>query len=189
MSSPQPSGPESGPRVFVSYRRDDSKVLAGRLKDRVARRFGATAVLFDDGIGPGVVFRSEVNRALETAVVLLAVIGPGWVDGRGEGGVRRLDDPDDLAVHEIGKALRRGISVIPVLAENTDMPGETQLREPMRTLADRNARSLRHLSFEIDVATRLTDRATLLEDLSESHSQRAADRVGPEGWRRWNGDS
>ena len=42
------------PRVFVSYRREDTSHLAGRLSDRLAERLGSDNVFMDvDSIDPG----------------------------------------------------------------------------------------------------------------------------------------
>src|ERR1700747_1122745 len=107
-----------GGGIFVSYRRQDSSHLAGRLYDHLADRFGEGQVFMDvDTIEPGLDFAEEVTRAVAACQVLVAVIGPAWLtaaDGRGR---RRLDDPDDFVRLEIETALVRGVRVIPVLAQ------------------------------------------------------------------------
>ena len=91
-----------GGGIFVSYRRQDSSHLAGRLYDRLADRFGKSQVFMDvDTIEPGVNFAEEVNRAVATCTVLLAVVGPNWLTVTDEYGCRRLDDPDDYVRLEI----------------------------------------------------------------------------------------
>ena len=78
----------------MSYRRQDSSHLPGRLYDRLADRFGEGQVFMDvDAIEPGVDFAEEINRAVEACIVLLAVIGPNWLTATDERGHRRLDDP------------------------------------------------------------------------------------------------
>ena len=45
------------PRIFISYRRDDSAAHAGRLYDRLEGHFGQGQVFMDvDAIRPGVDF-------------------------------------------------------------------------------------------------------------------------------------
>ena len=71
-------GAEGG-GIFVSYRREDSEHLAGRLSDRLADRFGEGQVFMDvDTIELGVDFGEAIVRAVAACKVLLAVIGPGW---------------------------------------------------------------------------------------------------------------
>src|SRR5690349_10570277 len=112
-----------GGGIFVSYRRQDSSHLAGRLYDRLADRFGEDQVFMDvDTIEPGVDFAEEITRAVSACKVLLAVIGPNWLAATDERGCRRLDDPDDFVRLEIEAALARGVRVIPILADDAVMP-------------------------------------------------------------------
>jgi hypothetical protein len=118
---PKPeSSYESAPpgRIFISYRRQDSNHLAGRLYDRLADRFGTGQVFIDvDAIEPGVDFAKEINRAVAASTVLLAVIGPNWLTAADERGRRRLDNPGDFVRLEIEAALARDVRVIPILGE------------------------------------------------------------------------
>src|SRR5215469_14357730 len=117
-------GGAGGGGVFISYRREESSYAAGRLADRLTGRFGAEQVFIDvETIEPGVDFAEAISRAVGACVVLVAVIGPGWLAAADKRGGRRLDDPDDLVRLEIGTALVRGVRVIPVLVEGAVMPG------------------------------------------------------------------
>ncbi len=145
------SGPAAG-RVFISYRRQESSGMAGRLYDRLAARFGANQVFMDvDTIALGVDFAEVISQAVTTCAVLLAVIGPHWLSATDEDGQRRLDDPDDIVRLEIGAALERDVRVIPILVEGAVMPRAGELPESLAGLARRNAFSLRHESFRVDV--------------------------------------
>ena len=83
--------------------------------------------------------------------MLLAVIGPGWLDARDEKNHRRLDNPDDFVRIEIGTALKRGIRVIPILLEGTRVPKADQLPDDLKELALRNGLNVRHASFSDDM--------------------------------------
>jgi TIR domain len=146
-----------GGGIFVSYRRQDSDHLAGRLYDRLVDRFGEGQVFMDvDTIEPGLDFAEEVTRAVAACQVLVAVIGPAWLtatDGRGR---RRLDDPDDFVRLEIETALVRGVRVIPVLAQGAPMPTREDLPGSLAGLARRNALFIRHESFRSDAGRLVT---------------------------------
>ena len=143
-------------RVFISYRRQESSGLAGRLYDRLAARFGDDQVFMDvDTIALGVDFAEVITQAVSSCEVLLAVIGPRWLSATDEDGRRRLDDPDDLVRLEIAAALERDIRVIPILVEGAVMPRRQQLPEALAGLARRNALFLRHESFRADAERRL----------------------------------
>jgi len=102
--------------------------------------FGEKPVFKDvDSIPPGVDFKEFLDQKVNECTVLLAVIGDRWVDVRGLGGKRRLDDPDDFVRVEIESALKRGIPVIPLLVRGARMPEEDELPPSLQKLVYRNA--------------------------------------------------
>jgi hypothetical protein len=87
----------------------------------------------------------------QVSSVLLAVIGPNWLDARDEHGNRRLDDPNDFLRIEIATALQRNIPVIPILVGGSRIPKADRLPEDLKELEQRNALDVRHTSFHSDV--------------------------------------
>jgi hypothetical protein len=62
--------------IFISYRRDDSRHVAGRLYERLAKSFHRSRLFMDiDSIEPGVDFPKVINERVSRCRVLLAVIG------------------------------------------------------------------------------------------------------------------
>jgi hypothetical protein len=138
--------------IFISYRRDDASGQAGRLFDRLRERFGEDHVFMDvSDLRPGQDFVTEIERALEGSDVMLAVIGPQWLDAKGNSGQRRLDDPSDLVRREIATALARSATVMPVLVRGASMPDAAALPEPLRPLARRQAIELSDRRWDGDV--------------------------------------
>jgi tetratricopeptide (TPR) repeat protein len=139
--------------VFLSYRRAETRHIAGRLADRLGERLGSTRVFMDvDTIEPGADVRAAIARAVASCDVLIALIGPTWSTIADQQGRRRLDDPDDFVVLEIRAALERQIQVIPVLVDGAVMPDRQGLPEGLQSLAGRNAVRLDHVTFRSDVA-------------------------------------
>ena len=139
-------------RVFVSYRREDTRHMAGRLFDRLSERFGELNVFMDvDSIEPGIDFSQAIERAVQKCDVLLALIGRAWLSETDEHGRPRLDDPDDLVVLEIKSALDRDIRVIPVLIDGAAAPRHDELPEGLAPLARRNAIRVDHDTFRSDI--------------------------------------
>jgi hypothetical protein len=127
-------------RIFISYRRQDTRQIAGRVFDRLEAHFGRDHVFMDiDSIPFGVDFHDYLDEQVARAETVLALIGPGWADARDEAGKRRLDNPDDFVRIEIEAALRRGIPLGAVLIDGAPMPRPEQLPEDMRALCRRNA--------------------------------------------------
>ena len=88
------------PRIFLSYRRQDSAGAAGRIYDRLRAHFGNDAVFMDiDSIPFGEDFREHIDAAVGQCDLVLAVIGPRW-SGKTDTS-RRIDDPRDFVRIEI----------------------------------------------------------------------------------------
>ena len=95
------------PKIFISYRRDDTGGHAGRLRDRLIQRFGDANVFRDlDRIAAGANFISSIQEAVGECDVFLALIGKQWLTIADERG-RRLDDESDFVRLEIATALQR----------------------------------------------------------------------------------
>ena len=97
-------------------------------------KFGKDAVVRDvDNIPIGSDFCEMISREIERCNVLIAVIGPDWVN--------RLspEDETDFIRMEIEAGLRQGIDIIPVLVGGTAMPNAESQPESVRTLVQRNA--------------------------------------------------
>ena len=138
--------------IFISYRREDSQALAGRLYDRLAQRFGKERVFRDvDAIDPGANFAEVVAERIGGCDALVALIGKGWVEARDAEGRRRLDLPRDLVKAEIAAALAQGKLVIPVLIEGMSMPAREALPAELVPLSDRNALPISDSRFDFDV--------------------------------------
>ncbi len=79
-STPPPSADPRG-SVFISYRRDDSADITGRIYDRLLQRFARDVVFKDvDSIPLGIDFRQHLESALSQCRVLIAVIGDEWIE-------------------------------------------------------------------------------------------------------------
>lgn len=138
--------------IFISYRRDDSEGHAGRLYDDLVQEFGDGAVFMDvAGIEPGIDFRKVIDKNVSSCGVLLALIGPAWLDAKDEEGHRRLDNPMDFVRLETAAALKREIPVVPVLVSKARMPRPDQLPEDLKELAYRNGVELTHPRWDTDV--------------------------------------
>jgi hypothetical protein len=125
-------------RIFISYRRSDASADAGRLRDRLAERFG-DALIFQDvnRINPGQRFAAVIDEALASCDVFLAIIGPAWLDCRNPDGARRLDLPQDWVRVETAKALaREGVTVIPVRVRGAPLPAKAALPDDLQPLRD-----------------------------------------------------
>src|SRR5262249_25289693 len=140
-------------KVFISYRRTDSAGYSGRVMDRLDRELGRDLVFMDvNAIPLGMNFSKVLHEEVAKCSVLLAVIGPNWVDARDEHGNRRLDNPNDFVRIEIVAALQRSIPVIPLLLDGARIPTADELPENLKELSFRNGMEVRHASFQDDMS-------------------------------------
>ena len=125
-------------KIFLSYRREDSAGVAGRIYDRLRAHFGPDSVFIDvDSVPSGVDFPEYIESVLSHCDVFLAVIGPDWAGQINTG--RRIDNPEDWVRIEIEAALKQDLPVIPVLIDHTGMPSKADLPPSLVRLVRRNA--------------------------------------------------
>jgi WD domain, G-beta repeat len=94
-----------------------------------------------------------LERWVGACEIMLAVIGPGWIDAADpKTGQRRLDNTFDFVCVEIREALKRGIPVVPVLFDDAPMPDAEALPEDLRRLVRRQAEFVQFRTFDADVA-------------------------------------
>src|SRR5262245_39232949 len=134
-----------GPRIFISYRRDDAAAYAGRIHDRLSSAFGSNVSFIDvDGIPLGENFVEVLREEVGRCSALRGSIGDEWLDARDERGQRRLDNEGDFVRIEIAAALDRRIPVIPILLDDTKVPPVDLLPEDIKGLSQRNGLQVRH---------------------------------------------
>lgn len=138
--------------VFISYRRADSEGQARALSLELEKLLGRESLFMDvDGIALGHDFRQIIHERLQHCDVMLALIGPRWLDAADAKGNRLLDNPRDFVRQELAAALKRNIRVIPVLLQGTPIPSPEQLPEDIRDLSYRNGFDIEHSTWESDV--------------------------------------
>src|SRR5262249_52167157 len=151
-------------KITISYRRDDSMDITGRIFDRLTSRYGRETVFRDiDSIPPGLHFRKHIQSSIEDSDVLMVAVGPGWTGGSRHGHPRIHAETDYVRI-EVETALNRHIPVIPLLVGGADMPQPSQLPENIREFAYRNAVQIdsgRDFDHHMNGLIRATDKILL----------------------------
>jgi len=142
-TSPESAVSAAKKSLFISYRRQDSQHITGRIYDRLAAHFGREFVFKDvDSIPLGFDFRDHLREQVGRCAVLVAVIGKNW-NPQSAPGQPRLSDPRDYLRIEIESALERHVPVIPVLVDGIEMPAEDELPPSLARLAYHNGIAVR----------------------------------------------
>jgi hypothetical protein len=140
-------------KIFISYRRADSQLGAAELHRQLALIGGASAEIFLDlaSINPGEPYPERIATRVAECDILLAVIGPDWLDAKGSDGVRRLENDNDYVRLEIASALQRGTRVVPVFLERPPLDEKADLPRDLAGILTLNGASIAQPTFGLDV--------------------------------------
>ena len=119
--------------VYLSYRAEDSGLLAEALGSRLAQLGGHT--IYPYALPRGSDVPAARRAMVQQADVMVVAIGPRWatiVDFQGQ---RKIDDPTDMVHQEIAGALWLKKVIIPILLAGGRMPAATALPPDLRPLA------------------------------------------------------
>jgi hypothetical protein len=164
--------------VFISYRREDSEGQARALSLELVRLLGNESVFMDvDSIALGRDFRQVLHERLGSCVVMIALIGPGWLDAKDSSGARRIDSSTDYVRQELAAALKRDIPVIPVLLQGAQIPPPERLPDDLKDLSFRNGFELGHSTWDSDVREMVRRLGLGVPDTSDSASSRSGSKT------------
>jgi hypothetical protein len=156
------------PRIFLSYRREDSTGYTRLLYEELVKHFGSGSVFLDvTQIRLGEDFSEVIAEAVGSCQALIAIIGKAWLN-IADGSRGRLNDPNDQLRLEIKSALNRNIKIFPVLVGGARMPKEAELPVDLAPLARRQALDVRDSSWRYDFAALIT---ALEEEFARSNPQ------------------
>jgi TIR domain-containing protein len=169
------------PRMFISYRSEDTPGYDALLYNELTHRFGKHLVFLDsESIEPGVDFVDELVARVRSARVVLVVIGRQWLTIKDESGRRRIDDPADWVRRELVEAFASNARVIPVLTDQATMPSEAELPADIAALSRCQARHLRHRDSSADLerlVTELKKQDSILAEAAQQQQSTGATRA------------
>jgi hypothetical protein len=139
-------------KVFLSYRRADSQVSAGRMAQFLDAIPAVDAVFLDvDGIAPGENFEAKIHDTLAQVSHVFLLIGTQWAGPVGAGGRTRIFDDDDMVRRETRLALASKAKVVPILIDDARMPRPGEIPADLKALPSINAFALRTAHFDEDM--------------------------------------
>lgn len=128
--------------IFISYRRSDSAMAAGRIHADLVEHFGDRRVFFDlHGILPSAQWKARIEQAIAACRVGIVVIGPEFSAREANGRVR-LHDSDDVVRRELSLLLAGGKTILPVLVGGAQLPAMGDLPHELKPLVNYQAPSL-----------------------------------------------
>jgi hypothetical protein len=149
-------------KIFINYRRGESASEALNVAQYFERTFGKSNVFIDiDHLRAGQPFPAMLENKLDQCKVMLAIIGPNWVDTCDESGSRRLNNPEDWVRLEIERSLARKIPVIPVLVAGATLPSKRDLPPTLQPLVEHQCATVTTDGFRHEMAGLARDVANL----------------------------
>jgi hypothetical protein len=169
-------------KIFISYRRDDSADVAGRIYDHLVTPIGPFSedeIFKDvDSIPLGINFKTFLEEKVQACSITLVVIGPDWLTIENQKGQRRIDDPTDYVRIEVEAALKRNIPVIPLLVRGATMASERDMPSTLAELAYRNGIAIRRdPDFRSDMARLVKSILIWIQGLSEINQTLPSDKI------------
>jgi hypothetical protein len=156
----------AAPKIFISYRREETAGHAGRLYDAMVERFGEGNIFVDVELAPGIDFVERIREAIGGCRALIVMMGPRWAT-LANGSGPRIADPEDFVRLEVETALLRPeVTVIPVLVGGAQMPDPQDLPEGLRPLTRLNALELSDLRWRYDIGRLYAALDELVEDVT-----------------------
>lgn len=125
--------------IFISYRRDDSRFVAAWLYSELRREFSNLIVFLDhQAMLYGQKINSTLDRELVSSSIVLVLVGPNWLTVQDDKGNLRLHDPEDRVRRELELALSSNKIIIPILIDDTPIPGRGLPEALQDVFSDRN---------------------------------------------------
>jgi formylglycine-generating enzyme required for sulfatase activity len=141
-------------KIFISYRRSETAWAARALFERLRREFDERVFIDIEGLSLGIDYTKVIDAHLEGCEVMLALIGPNWLQeihkraaAHSQDSEADNDEPDWVRT-ELTRALLRNIPVIPVLIEDASLPLKKDLPAELKGLRNRNGMELHPKFFD-----------------------------------------
>lgn len=118
--------------IFISYRRADTAMAAGRLHADLVEHFGARRVFMDlHDIVPSADWERTIDDAVAACKVAVVLIGPGFMAPDEHGHVRVSQENDFMHRHELEPLLNGSKRILPVLIDDAQLDALPEQLKPL----------------------------------------------------------
>jgi pterin-4a-carbinolamine dehydratase len=139
--------------IFISYRRFDSAIFSQWLAAQLRDAYGQDCVFIDaENIRDATVWAQKIQGSLDSASVVIVVIGKSWLTISDEFGRRRIDMENDWVRREVESSLQKRKNILPLLIEGAELPDERALPPSIVPLLDIQTRRINVNAIAKDMA-------------------------------------
>lgn len=133
--------------IFISYRRADTGMAAGRLRDGLIEHFGSQRVFMDlHGIDPSEDWRATIGAAIAACKVGVVLIGPRFMAADPQGRPR-LGEEGDVLRFELESLLAGQKRILPLLVDGAQLPEADALPAALGDLLRFQAQSINNANW------------------------------------------
>lgn len=137
--------------IFISYRRNDSADIVGRIYEKLNEKLSGNFYIFKDvySIPLGVDFRDCISSFISESDIVLAVIGEKWLLHK----QLNKNSEIDYVVFEISLALKLKKPIIPLFVHGANFPENSLLPLEISQLNYNNGLAIRRdpdFNYDID---------------------------------------
>jgi len=127
-------------RIFISYRRNDSGSITGRIYDHLKASLPGVEIFKDvQSIPSGVDFLEYTKDKLSQSEIFIPIIGKSWASSLQE----RKEDPNDFVRIEVEQALKQDLSFIPIYVEGAKSPKVSDIPDTIEKISFYNGITVR----------------------------------------------
>jgi hypothetical protein len=143
----------STPDIFISYRRTDAALAAGRLHSDLSEHFGTSRVFMDlHALEPTVQWRTAIDTAVAACRIGVIVIGDRWLDPAAAGLQPRINDEQDYVRREIRLMVESSKPLAPVLVGSaTNLPLTIELPSDIRPILEAQVTHLDNSNWDAEL--------------------------------------
>ncbi|MGC4035211.1 MAG: toll/interleukin-1 receptor domain-containing protein [Chitinophagaceae bacterium] len=126
----------AGIKIFISYRHSDAQEEVYHIHRYISFEFGSNLTMLDDNsLLPGDNFLHWIEKSVQSADMVLVMIGKNWLTVRDATGRQKLFNSKDFVLLEIESALKYKKKIIPIILPGANMPTKDQLPDSIKLLA------------------------------------------------------
>lgn len=143
--------PNQRPKIFISYRQDDSSGYVNHLQETLVNRYGKDQVFRDiRSLKAGDDFVEVINKEVTSSNVVLVVIARSWLSSIKQ---KQAEGKVDHVRMEVAAALkaRGSVLVVPVLVQGAPFPAKDDLPDDLQDLGKPHASILSDRWWQQDV--------------------------------------
>jgi hypothetical protein len=135
--------------IFLNYRREDSESETRNIRISLDQA-GYNTFMDQRNIHAGDRWPDEIKNSLNSADIVVSVIGKNWLTCHDDFGRRRIDGTHDWVRLELKTVLHTDKKVIPVLVNGAIMPPQDSLPDDLKEFSNRQCIRLTQENWEHD---------------------------------------